>query len=57
MHPAGLQAGINDGDFKDVDVVGVDDQRPVGGHPGELGIVDAADQIGQTSQGTNKEAL
>ena len=50
VHPARLQAGVNDGDFEDVDVVGVDDQRSVLRDCLQLVIVDAADQAGEAVQ-------
>ena len=42
MHPARLQAGVNNGDFDQVGVVADQDQRTSGWHSSQGFVVDAA---------------
>jgi hypothetical protein len=52
VHLAGLQVGIDDRDFENIYMVGVDDHGSLSWDPFQLHIVDAADQAGNALKDT-----
>jgi hypothetical protein len=49
--------GVDDGDFQDINVIGVDDQRPLFWDLSQLRIINTADQTGDTFECKNYELL
>ena len=57
MGAARLQVSVEDRDFQDINVVGVDDQRSMSWDLLQLRIIDAADQAGDDLEGANDKTL